>query len=209
MHKRTVIIDWQYSGKTDATTGTGAEQSERFLAYGFGFVLPLFYAYLYSSGKLDWEWWQYILAAIIGMDLGAGVVANALNSCKRFYHTPLKVDEPRYVGYLKQPLLFTSLHIYPLILAAVYPDGTWLYGIFWYALLVLSAWLVVKSPLYLSRPVAYGILLLAILTNYYLIQPPLGFEWLVPVLFIKIILAHLVREEPYRPSKMFIDTELG
>ena len=35
--------------------------------------------------------------------------------------------------------------------------------------------------------------------NYYLIEPVSGFEWLIPVLYLKIVYGRLVREEPYRP----------
>lgn len=202
MGRDSVIVEWEYSGKTDALVGTGACRSEKFLAYGFGGVIPLLYVYLYLQGSLDWAWWQFILAALMGIDLGAGVVANALNSCKRFYHTPLKENEPSYVGYLKQPILFALIHIYPFIVAVAYPGATWFYGISWYGLLLVSAWLVLQSPLYLRRPIAFGVMLLVILMNLYFIPAPPGFEWLVPALFLKIILGHQVREEPYRPSKM-------
>lgn len=43
------------------------------------------------------------------------------------------------------------------------------------------------------------LVLTAIMLNLYVITAVQGFEWVVPVLFIKIIYGHLVREEPYRP----------
>jgi hypothetical protein len=52
----------------------------------------------------------------------------------------------------------------------------------------------------LQRPVAVFIILLVIIVNLYVIQPIAGFEWLAPLLFIKLILGHGVREEPYRPT---------
>ena len=42
--------------------------------------------------------------------------------------------------------------------------------------------------------------MLAILVNLYVVRPVVGFEWLVPALFLKLIYGPLVREEPYRPN---------
>jgi hypothetical protein len=74
----------------------------------------------------------------------------------------------------------------------------WGYGAFWYLALVLSTVLVLFTPLYLQRPLAMGLIMTAILLNFYFIQPVVGFEWFVPALFLKIIYGHVVREEPYR-----------
>lgn len=70
----------------------------------------------------------------------------------------------------------------------------------WYTLLLLGAWIILRIPLYLRRPVSIAIVLLVILMNTYLLTPIAGFEWLAPLLFIKIIAGHAVREEPYRPG---------
>jgi len=194
------MVDWSYSGQTNATVGTGATMAEKGLAYASALVSPLLYLGLYVQGTLVWTWWQYAVAVLIGADLAAGVVANALNSCKRFYHTPFRDDEPSYVRPLKKPLRFTALHIYPLLIAVLYADASWIYGLVWYALLLVSALVVLAIPLYLRRPVATVVVLLAVMINAYLILPPAGFEWFAPVLLLKIVLGHLVQEEPYRPE---------
>jgi hypothetical protein len=41
---------------------------------------------------------------------------------------------------------------------------------------------------------------LVIIGNVYVVPAPPGLEWIVPILFVKVILGHLVREEPYRPE---------
>jgi hypothetical protein len=192
-------IDWNYSGKPDLTVGTGAVTQEQILAYASGLILPLLYLYWYLTGHLDWTPWQYALAAILALDIGAGAVANALNSCKRFYHTPRKVDETATVGLLKNKYFFTALHVYPMLAGFLFGSTNWLYGVGWYALLLLGAFAVHRTPLYLQRPAAVLVVLLVILMNNYLIPPIEGFEWLMPLLFIKIVLGHIVREEPYRP----------
>lgn len=71
----------------------------------------------------------------------------------------------------------------------------------WYLLIAASAAVVITIPLYLKRPVSFFIILLAILLNFYVLVPVHGFEWLMPLLFLKIIYGHLVKEEPYRKTK--------
>jgi hypothetical protein len=200
MHRPQVHIDWNYSGKPDLTVGSDAVRAEKALAYGSALILPALYITWSVTGKLDWSFWQYALAMIIGADVGAGAVANALNSCKRFYHTPQREDEGRLIGLVKNPLVSSALHIYPILAGLLYGRVDLLYGLGWYVLLMLAAIVVVKAPLYLQRPVAVLILMLAFLLNGYVIAPIQGWEWLAPILFGKIVLGHLVREEPYRPA---------
>lgn len=148
---------------------------------------------------MNWAWWQYLLAAAVGADLAAGMVANALNSCKRFYHSQPGSAEPAYFTWLRRPRLFTALHVYPCLVALAFPGGSLAIGIGWYALVLVAALSVQRVPTYLQRPVAVAWLLLTILLNAYLIPAPTGFEWMGPVLVAKIVVGHMVVEEPYRP----------
>ncbi len=54
----------------------------------------------------------------------------------------------------------------------------------------------------LSRPARSRILLIvaSILASTYVLPAVPGFEWLMPVLFLKLVLGFGVREEPYRPA---------
>ena len=79
-------------------------------------------------------------------------------------------------------------------------QGSWFYGLFWYLMLQISVLTVIKTPLYLQRPVSMLIIVTALLINGYFISSPTGFEWLIPVLFLKIVYGHTVKEEPYRPE---------
>lgn len=192
-------IDWSYEGKPDELMGTGATKSEKAVAYASGLLVPLVLLVLGLKGVLHWAWWQWIIAIAIGADISAGAVANALNSCKRFYHSPIQPGEEKY-RILKDPLFFTAFHIYPLIVWLAFDRTNWLFAVVWYTLLLLGAWIILRIPLYLRRPVSIAIVLLVILMNTYLLTPIAGFEWLAPLLFIKIIAGHAVREEPYRPG---------
>jgi hypothetical protein len=199
MQNKTVHIDWNYSGKPDGFFGTGATLAEQILVWVFGLLGTSILGWVAWSRSIPWTWWQYGIAALLALDVLGGVVANSLNSCKRFYHAPIQPAETGFTGLAKNHLAFTALHIHPLIIGLVFGSMNWSYGLFWYVSLVLSALLVLQLPLYLHRPIALGIIMLAILLNIYIFQPVTGFEWLIPALFLKIIYGHIVREEPYRP----------
>lgn len=191
-------IDWNYSGRPDELMGTGATQAEKLIAYLSGLLVPLALVALGIKGQLHWDWWQWTIALAIAADISAGAVANALNSCKRFYHSPLQPGEER-LRLAKNPIFFCALHVYPFIVWLAFDRSNWLFAVVWYTLLMLSNWLIGVIPLYLRRPAAVAMVVVVVLLNAYFISPITGFEWLVPLLFIKIILGHAVREEPYRP----------
>ncbi len=198
MSSESVNIDWTYQGSPDFLAGTGATRTERSLMWAGGLVGAGLYAFFFLTGTYAWAWWGYLLAGVMAFDVAGGVVANSLNSCKRFYHTPPLPAEPSSTRFFKNHLFFTALHIYPLIIALFFGGG-WLYGLFWYAALLIAALAVLKTPRYLQRPVAFLFILLALVINLYGIPAAPGFEWFIPALFLKIVYGHLVREEPYRP----------
>lgn len=193
-------INWKYSGKPDFLLGTGATPAEQILGWVAGLLGTGLYGYLYLTHRLDWTWWQYILAGFLAFDVIGGVVANSLNSCKRFYHSPAKPDEPGYTGLVKNHLVFSAFHVHTFLVALLYGGTHYLFGIFWYVYLMVSTVVLIKTPLYLKRPAAFLSIALALLLNFYVIPVIPGFEWLAPALMIKIVYGHLVQEEPYRPQ---------
>lgn len=197
-------VQWRYVGKADFLFGTGATRVEKVLVFTGSSLGIFLYGYFFLTDALVWTWWQYGLAILIAMDVFGGLVANSLNSCKRFYHTPPKDDEPSYTPILKNHFLFAIFHIYPLLASLLFGNGNFFYGVFWYILLIVYGWIVIKTPLYLKRPVAFLTILIALLLNYYAIPVIPGFAWLAPALFIKILYGYLVPEEPYRPLNEII-----
>ncbi|MCA9997527.1 MAG: hypothetical protein KDE56_17330 [Anaerolineales bacterium] len=192
-------INWDYNGKADFLLGTNASKAEQILGWAASFVGISLYVFLYLTNALNWIWWQYVLAGFLAFDVIGGVVANTLNSCKRFYHTAPKLDEPQYTAFFKNHLTFTVLHIHSLLIATFFGETNYLYGIFWYLFLIISTIAIINTPLYLKRPVAFFVITLALLLNIYVVPSVQGFEWFVPALMIKILYGHIVREEPYRP----------
>lgn len=193
-----VNIDWHYSGKPDGFFGTGATALEQILVYAFGLLGTALLGWHWWRSGFSWSWWQSALAALLALDVLGGVVANSLNSCKRYYHAPLHPEETGLNALTKDHLAFTAFHVHPILIGWVFGDGNWMYGLFWYALMLASAAVLLRLPLYLHRPAALGVILLAVLANFYFIQPVAGFEWFIPALYLKIVYGHLVREEPYR-----------
>jgi len=195
------FVDWNYNGKTDIIAGTGATWIEKNLVWIASISAVLLYLYFYLSNRLDWPLWKYIVACIIAFDIGGGVVANNLNSCKRFFHTPRREDEKGYVALLKNHIFFVSFHIHPIIVGLLYEgkEGL-LYGLSWYFSMMIVSIIVLNVALYLRRPIAMMAILWALIVNSYILLPVSGFEWLAPALFVKIVYGHIVREEPYRPK---------
>ena len=198
MKNTPIIIDWNYSGTPDGFFGTGATKAEQAIVWFFGLLGTALLVWVWRTNSMNWMWWQYAIAALLALDVLGGVVANSLNSCKRFYHSPVKPEETGFTGLSKNHFVFSALHVHPLIIGLLFGNINWGYGAFWYLALVLSTVLVLFAPLYLQRPLAMGLIMTAVLLNFYFIQPVVGFEWFIPALFLKIIYGHVVREEPYR-----------
>lgn len=191
-------IEWTYSGKPDGFFGTGATQAEQNLVWLFGILSTALLGWFWWHNAMDWSWWQYAIALLLALDVLGGVVANSLNSCKRFYHSPIQLEETGFTALAKNHFVFTLLHIHPILIRLVFGNLNLTYGIIWYAVMLIASAAVQRLPLYLQRPTAMGIIMLAILVNYYVIPPVAGFEWFIPALFLKIVYGHIVQEEPYR-----------
>ncbi len=197
---RPVRIEWEYEGKTDFSSGTGAYASEKILGLASSVVIPVVLLMHLRDTGMEWSVLQIVIAMLLAFDVSGGLVSNALNSCKRLYHTPPKPSEGKLGVLFKHPVIFSVLHIHPLVAGWMYGNGNWGYGVTWYVLFLASAAIVLITPLYLKRPVSMLLIMLSVLINLYGMDPIAGLEWLMPLLFIKIVYGHLVREEPYRKS---------
>ncbi|MEV4940549.1 hypothetical protein [Streptomyces zaomyceticus] len=146
---------------------------------------------LQTSGS--WQAWsglQCAVVALVGLDLIGGVLTNATNAAKRWYHRPGP-------GVRRSRLLFVSAHLLHLLavgLIVLPTDWRWTLGNG--ALLLAGAALVEFTPLPLKRPVSMIALTAAVLINLFWLEAPLVLGWFAPLFFLKLLVCHLVPEAP-------------
>ena len=193
-------IDWNFppprkglAGQWDEFVGPGATRTENILIIAFA-LLSGAGMYVYAASQNLFACTRcLVFAVLLAADLGGGVIANAAAPAKRWYHRPGQT--------LKDKLFFIAFHaLHLFIVLYLFRGQDWLWGIVFYGLLVGSALILLAVPLYLQRPVAAGLYMLALLVNFYLLPPTTGMEWFIPVFFLKLVIGHLVQEEPYRPA---------
>ena len=138
---------------------------------------------------LEWSLAQYTVAALLAFDGVGGVVTNATDSAKRWFHRPGQTA----AGHLA----FASSHIGHFALFAwLFPNA----GLAWFAvaapILLFGAATVVTTPIALKRPVAFAALALSVLVTAFLLPEVPGMDWVLPVFLTKLLVAHLVPEAP-------------
>ena len=197
-HQFRIQDDIPLGARPNWLTGAGATRAERALVYASA-VAGVAIVWWFFQRSEPWAAWQVAIAVLITADLFGGAVANALSSTKRQYQAPLTTKVRPWVHLVRNPTWFTALHLYPVIVVALYPGGTWVWGIGWYVAVVVSVFVVAQlAPGYLQRPTAMAIFALAIPFALAMPGPP-GWSWLPPILLAKLLLAHAVHEESYRP----------
>jgi hypothetical protein len=193
-------IDWNYPPprpgwrkEIDTFIGPGVTRAELILEWivslagGLGML-----AYAFNQ-PLGWTGWQIALAVLLAFDLAGGVVTNATSSAKRWYH--------RAGQGLRQHITFIAVHgVHLALVASLFRDGNWAWAVGWFAFLMAASALILLLPLYLQRPAAFSIFGLGLLLSIYVDSPISGLEWFIPVFLLKLLLSHLLREEPYRPE---------
>lgn len=192
-------INWNYPPprpgwrkEIDTFIGPGVTRAELTLELGVSLVAGLgmlLYAFLQPLG---WNGWQIALAVLLAFDLAGGVVTNATSTAKRWYHRPGQ--------RLRDHVIFIAVHgVHLALVAWAFRAGDWAWAVGWYAFLMFASLLILLIPLYLRRPVAFSMFGLGLLLALYLDTPVPGLEWFIPVFLLKLLLSHLLREEPYRP----------
>ncbi|MEI8082540.1 MAG: hypothetical protein WCI74_11920 [Actinomycetes bacterium] len=197
------IVDWSVPAgrKPDWLFGAGATPAEKLLVWAGSLAGAGFVGWMWrTSNPGDWSAWQYLIAALIAFDLVGGAVSNAANSTKRQYFGPLSEPATATSRLARSPVGFAALHVYPFLIVALFPGGTWLWATTVYIAMLVAVFLLDQVvPLYLQRPTAMLLfVLVALLSTVF--AAPAGWGWFPIVYFAKLVLAHAVREEPYRPA---------
>jgi hypothetical protein len=146
---------------------------------------------------LDWSWWRMLVAALLVVDLAGGVVANGLDSAKRFYHGPPPAHLRATGRFLHHPVGFAAVHVQPVAIGLLFAGGVWWWGTLWWAVALAGTVLVNRLPAHLARPAALLVVTVVVLAAP-AVPGPDGFWWLPAVLTLKLVLAHAVPERPHR-----------
>lgn len=194
-------VDWRApEGRGSSLFGAGATGGEVLLASGTGVIGAFVVVAVALAPSSGWNLLQYAVAAVIAFDLIGGVVANGLNSAKRDHFGPPSATARTVGGRLvRMPVVFTALHVHPIVVGVLYGPYLWWWGPAWCLFLVASVAVVRCSPLHLQRPVALASCALAALGSAFLPSPAF-WSWMPVMLALKLVLAHAVQEEPYRPT---------
>jgi hypothetical protein len=190
-------IDWSYpdprkglAGAWDKFIGPGSTRAEIFLSLTVALLAGIGIPLIAFFSGLGWNILQLVVAGLFAFDLFGGVVTNATSSAKRWYH--------REGQGFKEHLIFIAFHIHPFIIALLFPGMLWTAALAIYLYLIISTLILLKVPLYLKRPAALTLYSGAILLSVFVIQMPAGWGWFMPLYFLKLLVAHLLKEEPYR-----------
>lgn len=136
-------------------------------------------------------WAQWVVTVFIGLDLVGGVMTNATNAAKRWYHS--KPSRSR--------LSFVAAHIaYLAAMAFVVLDAAWGWFLLNTALLLAGALLIEAVKLEAKRPAAMGAYMAAVLINLTVLPLPDGLEWFTTLFFLKLLVCYLVPEAPIRSA---------
>lgn len=183
-----------WRGRWDAFVGPGATSAEEWmqllggLALG-GLALIAFFARFPGQPTPA----QIVAIAVLALDLSGGIITNATSTAKRWYHRA--GQGPR------QHIIFVLPHgLHLVVLVWLFPGFAWWFLPLFYGCLVAATLLIVRAPLYLQRPLAMicyaAVALLSLLS-----EPIAGLEWVVPFLFLKLLVSHLLKEAPFRPEQ--------
>jgi hypothetical protein len=168
------------AGAWDRLIGPGATRAEVGLIAGAallaGLAVPLFAV----SARLGWTAWQLAAGSVLAADVAGGVVATAARPAQGWYQRPGRGAAQR--------LAFVAAHgTHIFIVAWLFRDLDWAYFAGYFAFLLGAAWLALRAPAALRRPAAAAGVAGAVFLNSLGLPAPVGMEWFVPLLFVKVL----------------------
>jgi hypothetical protein len=194
-------IDWHpprprrgWIGRWDAFVGPGATAAEEWLQLLGGLALAalvgLCVALHFPTAPSPI---QLVVIILLALDLSGGIVTNATAPAKRWYH--------REGQQLRHHLAFVLPHGVHLALTAwLFPGSPWWWFLLFYGHLIGATLVILAAPLYLQRPIAFLCYAWIVVLSMIVGSPP-GLAWVVPLLFLKLLLSHLLKEAPFRPAQ--------
>jgi len=183
-----------FVGQWDKFVGPGATSAEEWVQLIGGVALAAgAIAVFFLSQDTTVSIWQTIVVLFLALDISGGIVTNATSAAKRWYFRPGQ-------GF-KAHFGFIALHgIHILLIAVLFAETPFVYFALFYIYLLLATFTVLQIPLYLQRSVAFTFYAGGILLNMLGLANVQGLGWFIPLLFLKLLLSHLLKEAPYQPN---------
>ncbi|MCE2572655.1 hypothetical protein [Motilimonas eburnea] len=167
--------------------GPYASPAEQWLSFGFSLMAGAVMALAIWLGQLDWHFWPAILAILLAMDIGGGIVSNACAGAKRWFH--------RQGINKRQHLIFIAFHGVQLGLfswAFLDFDLSWLMAAWLW--LMLAGTLILITPRYLQRPLAMALYMVSLMISFYWLTVPSALAWFLPLFYLKLLIAYLLND---------------
>jgi len=189
----------RFSNRVNAVlVAPGATKLELLLGYGAAVVGALLGAVCGLAE--NYSVLQVTVLAVLGFDIIGGVVVNATVAAqKRFGERP---------GWRRRSITFVAMHVHPFVLTAAYAANSWWSAALLYAGLVASAALITQTSPMLRRPAAFactaGLIVLSSATG----PTGVSLAWVLPLLVIKLLLAHMLAGSSTRYNLASKDVEL-
>ncbi|AHC14075.1 hypothetical protein [Salinispira pacifica] len=180
------------AGILDQLTGPGPEQAELVLQFGAA-VLSAGAAGIWYASRSSGPVWLLAVTIFLAFDIGGGVITNATSTAKRWFH---RQDRSAW-----SHMAFQMAHLLHIaVVSFLYGDARWTLLLILSGALIAGSGIVLLTPLYLKRPAAFGLYGAMVVLLPRLAEVPAGLEWFIPLFYLKLILGHLLPEEPYRPG---------
>ncbi|MGK8523972.1 hypothetical protein ACRS6B_21560 [Nocardia asteroides] len=176
-----------WAGRVERFMGPGKTRAESAVEAIGGALCVLLLA-IYSLPLLSGRGIVEVVAlAVIACDLVGGVLTNATNSAKRWYHRTRSS---------RGRLTFVAIHTLHLAVVGLLllDDPAWFAGNA--ALLLGSALSIELSPAGLRRPIAMAAYMTVFLLNLIVFPVPALLAWFIPLFFLKLLICHLIPEVP-------------
>ncbi|BDQ37205.1 hypothetical protein SYK_15650 [Pseudodesulfovibrio nedwellii] len=182
-----------FYGVLDKFIGPRATSAEKKLQLYIPLLAGIVVILKSYSSQFNWSVGQQVVAFLITFDIAGGIITNSTSSAKRWFH--------REGQGFKSHMSFVLLHFSQIFLINIFFmdfDFIWIAAAGCY--LVLACALVLCTPLYLQRTMALMLYSVGVLLSLYVFSAPVHLEWFLPLLYLKLLVSHIVREEPYRPE---------
>ncbi len=145
---------------------------------------------IFSNADKNFHWLTWLILVELSMDIGGGAISNLFESTKRFYQT----DNIRgkIHKWLRNPLIFASLHIHLIIIHALIDPGK-LDGAFYITGMIILAVVLASSIRHKNSLFFAGAMSLTIFLVSWFLPIIISLYWLYGVFIFKLVVAYSTR----------------